>query len=691
MVLRTGVACCCLAGEETVLLPAFLRVGQTGVEWIRQGYEFLLEFGDHGLGGPGGGFTKGADRFSFNLVGHFNEQIHIRRGGFSFQDAGAEFHHPRAAFPAGGALPAGFMGVETVDVVHGPGHGAGVVHDDDRAGTGHGAVLGDAVQIQRNVEEGDFSHGAVRILHFVFRIRAHDLGGGASGYHGLELAPVPRAAADVIQQFAEGHGAGDDFIEPRTFDVAGNPDDAGAGGTFGPFLAVGFSSHGHDVFHLAEGFHVVDNGGASVQADGGREVGGLDAGIGAIPFKGVEQGRFLTANVRSRSAVQVDFQIIAGPLDIAAQEAAFAGFLKGFEHDFRGDGKFFAHVDISLMSPHCVAGDDHSFNELVGILVDNVAVLERAWFGFVTVANQVNRLRVVRRNEGPFHAGGEPRAATAAKTGFFHLVNDGPGLHAERLFQFFITAVGQIAVNGGIPALAVDVFQNAARFPGVGFFTGKIGDAHGENLVRGKWKGLGCLIFGNHFFQHFRSDFFVQEIVDHHVGAKAAVGQAFHSFHAPQAVRADSNGVVVVDAVFVNAQTRADGVEQAVRPRHGAGKSAAYADVVFSRAHLAQTGIESHHAQNMGGGDIQFFSHPGNGVAADEAEFFLYFMQDGQHGGFLLAFRVMRNVFAGGGVKFRRYFKGRVKQFARAGLVGDSRVDGVFSVIGHGEKVWCLR
>ena len=33
--------------------------------------------------------------------------------------------------------------------------------------------------------------------------------------------------------------------------------------------------------------------------------------------------------------------------------------------------------------------------------------------------------------------------------------------------------------------------------------------------------------------------------------------------------------VVVVDAVFVNAQTRADGVEQAVRPRHGAGKSAA--------------------------------------------------------------------------------------------------------------------
>ena len=158
----------------------------------------------------------------------------------------------------------------------------------------------------------------------------------------------------------------------------------------------------------------------------------------------------------------------------------------------------------------------------------------------------------------------------------------------------------------------------------------------------GDGKGLGVLVFGDYFLQHFRSDFFVQEVVDHHVGAKAAVGQAFHSLHAPQAVRADSNGVVVVDAVFVNAQTRADGVEQAVRSRHGAGKSAAYADVVFSGAHLAQTGIESHHAQNMGGGDIQFLTHPGDGVSADEAELFLDFMQDGQHGGFLFALTRLR-------------------------------------------------
>ena len=46
---------CCvllLAGEETGLFPAFPGMGQAGVERVRQGHEFLLELGDHGLGGP---------------------------------------------------------------------------------------------------------------------------------------------------------------------------------------------------------------------------------------------------------------------------------------------------------------------------------------------------------------------------------------------------------------------------------------------------------------------------------------------------------------------------------------------------------------------------------------------------------------------------------------------------------------
>ena len=371
------------------------------------------------------------------------------------------------------------MGVKAVDVVQRPGHGAGVVHDDDRAGTGHGAVLGDAVQVQRNVEEGDFARGAVRIPGLVLHVRAHDLGGGAAGNDRLEFAAFTGTAADVVQQFAEGHGTGNDFIIAGALHVAGDTDDARAGGAFGAFLSVGFAAHGDDVLHLAQGFHVVHDGGAAVQADGGREIGGLDAGIGAHAFQGIEQGRFLTADVGARAAVQVDFQIVAGPQDVLAQKAAFARLLQGLEHGFRGDGEFLAHVDVRQVGAHRVAGNNHPLNELVGVLVDDVAVLEGAGFGFVAVADQIDGLRVVRRNEGPLHAGGEARAAAAAQAGFLHLVNDGLRLHAERLFQLFIAAVGQVAVNGRVPPFAVDVFKDAARFPGMGLFTGKIGNAHG--------------------------------------------------------------------------------------------------------------------------------------------------------------------------------------------------------------------
>ena len=64
-------------------------------------------------------------------------------------------------------------------------------------------------------------------------------------------------------------------------------------------------------------------------------------------------------------------------------------------------------------------------------------------------------------------------------------------------------------------------------------------------------------------------------------------------------------------------------------------------------------------------------------------------MQNGENGGLLLALRIMRDVFACGGIKFRRGFKGRVELFAGAGMMGDERVNGVFSVIGQGDGNMC--
>ena len=55
--------------------------------------------------------------------------------------------------------------------------------------------------------------------------------------------------------------------------------------------------------------------------------------------------------------------ILMVPVD--SQEAAFARFLKGLEHDFRGHGEFLPHVDVSQVRAYRVAGDDHPFNELL--------------------------------------------------------------------------------------------------------------------------------------------------------------------------------------------------------------------------------------------------------------------------------------------------------------------------------------
>ena len=68
----------------------------------------------------------------------------------------------------------------------------------------------------------------------LYHVRAHDLGGGAAGNDSLEFAAFTGAAADVVQQFAEGHGTGNDFIIAGAPHVAGDADDARAGERLAP-------------------------------------------------------------------------------------------------------------------------------------------------------------------------------------------------------------------------------------------------------------------------------------------------------------------------------------------------------------------------------------------------------------------------------------------------------------------------
>ncbi len=101
------------------------------------------------------GFAEGADRAAVDLIGDAFEGGQILRAGVAGDDAVGDFLHPRGAFAAGGALAAGFVGVEGVQVVEHPGHFARVVDDDHAAGAGHRAAGGEGVEIERDVPEAE--------------------------------------------------------------------------------------------------------------------------------------------------------------------------------------------------------------------------------------------------------------------------------------------------------------------------------------------------------------------------------------------------------------------------------------------------------------------------------------------------------------------------------------------------------
>ena len=112
------------------------------------------------------------------------------------------------------------------------------------------------------------------------------------------------------------------------------------------------------------------------------------------------------------------------------------------------------------------------------ILVDDLAVLERAGLGFIRIANQVNRLAALAVNKAPFQSAGETRAAAAAqagghdpladllRAGKFFAVRQVLRLEGQRLFERVVAAMTQIAFDVRRVTRFIGVFEDEAVFRG---------------------------------------------------------------------------------------------------------------------------------------------------------------------------------------------------------------------------------
>ncbi len=82
-----------------------------------------------------------------------------------------------------------------------------------------------------------------------------------------------------------------------------------------------------------------------------------------------------------------------------------------------------------------VTADGHSFQDRMGIGLQNGAIHEGARVALIPVADDIFRKRGIAPSFLPFLAGREPRASTAPQAGEFYFFNHLPGFHGGEDFR----------------------------------------------------------------------------------------------------------------------------------------------------------------------------------------------------------------------------------------------------------------
>src|SRR5437588_3757884 len=376
------------------------------------------EHADRGLlGRPGQ--TRG------DVVAHVEEKVEVLLPARPVLDPAHDLLQPSAALSTGGALPARLVVEKLGDAPGGTHHARGLVHHHHRARPEHGARLADGVLVEGHVELVGPEPG----------------GRGTAGDEGLQGAVARNAAPEpgMVDEVAERVLDHLDLVVAWPVHVAREGEHAGAGRAALAEGGIGAAPVEDDPGQVRKGLHVVDHGGGAVEADGGGEIWGLDAGEAALALQALEEGRLLAADVGAGTGVNDQVDPPPGSEDVVADGAVLVGLVDGRRHALEAQGELTPDVDEGLGRPGGVGADQRGFDDLVGIVQQELVVLERGRLALVPVDHQVDGLCLAQHR--PFPARLETGSAPTQQVRRRDLLGYGRGIHGEGLAQAQVAPV----------------------------------------------------------------------------------------------------------------------------------------------------------------------------------------------------------------------------------------------------------
>src|SRR5271165_5389706 len=168
---------------------------------------------------------------------------------------------------------------------------------------------------------------------------------------------------------------------------------------------------------------IVDCRRAAIETDLRRE-GRFEARLALAAFEALQEAGFFAADIGARPAMQVELEIPAGTASVLADETGLVGLVDRGLQALRLVIELAADIDVAGVNPHPDRGEKATFDQLVRVVAEDVAVLAGAGLALVSVDAEIGRAVALFRHERPFEARRKTGPATPAQPGFLDLLDD---------------------------------------------------------------------------------------------------------------------------------------------------------------------------------------------------------------------------------------------------------------------------